>query len=359
MRRSLILFAVGLALAWQAGATIPTAHADDGTVVAARVAGELPAAGVVLALWDGGSVEDLSTEQPEVGSLWVSSGGSLVGYLIGAPDFVNTSFLTLFPLGQVSAGTPVLAVVVEPVVPPPTIGGHAQATWTAFQDTLLQPSQEVSSCAGCWPQYTGGNSIGVTTRWLESDTLDVYVYAGNVEDIAALEEQLNGFQSRLGVPWRYVATPGEANLHAFMSFDRLNVSASFPAWAQDSLAERLNTPGWSAYATTSSSFSIGPNGVDPADRYAIDEAAIYVPFNQQNGDLISQAFRDSSIRHELIHAVGWAEHWNVPGRLMSPSASSPLEVSDLEWDMLELLYDDAVLPGMYDEQILAAITVSP
>lgn len=360
MRRSLILLAVGLAIVGQTGLTAPAVHAEDGEVVAARVTGDLPAEGVVLGLWDGGSVETLDVDQPQISSVWISADGALVGYLVGAPGFVNANFLARFPQGQLNAGTPVLAVVSQFVtLPPPTVGAYAQATWAAFQSTLLQPNYQVSDCSGCWPAYTGGASIGLTTRWLEGDTLDVYVYSGESADIATLEAQLNAFQTRLDIPWQYVATPDAADLHVFMNFDRLNVPASFPTWAQDSLAARSSVPGWSAYATTSSSFTIGPNGVDPADRYAIDTAAIYVPFNQQNGDLISQAFLDTSIRHELIHAVGWADHWNVAGRLMSPAASAPLEVSALEWDMLTLLYDDAVLPGMYDAQVLAAITVSP
>jgi len=360
MRRALILLAIACAVAGQAGLAATTAHADDGQVFAARVAGELPVEGVYLGLWDGGSVEGLSVEQPQVSAVWISVDGALVGYLVGAPDFVNANFLTRFPLGQVSAGTPLLAIVSPSIAPPPpAIGSYTQATWTAFTDTLLQPNYEVASCSGCWPAYTGGASIGVTTRWLEGETLDVYVYSGASEDIAALEAQLNAFQSRLDIPWRYVVAPDAADLHVFMGFDRLNVPASFPAWARDSLAERNLVPGWSAYATTSSSFSIGPGGVDPADRYALDTAAIFVPFNQENGDLIARPFLDSITRHELIHAIGWANHWDVPGRLMSPSTSAPLEVSALEWDMLTLLYDDDVLPGMYDAQILAAITVGP
>ncbi len=358
MRRSLILLVVGIAIAAQALIAGPAVQAHDGDVVAARVAGDLPVEGVFLGLWEGGSVESLGVDQPQVSSVWVSANGALVGYLVGAPDFVNADFLGRFPQGQVGPGTPVLAVVVQTTTPPPApVGAYSLATWTAFSDVLLAPNYEVASCAGCWPGYTG-TTIGLTTRWIEGATLDVYVYSGDVDDIAALEAQLNEFQTRLDLPWRYVATPAEANLHIFMNFDRLNVPTSFPAWAQDSLAARANVSGWTAYATTSSSFTIGPNGVDPADRYAIDEAAIYVPFNQQNGDLIAQPFIDSIIKHELVHAIGWGQHWDVPGRLMSPVASNPLDVSGLEWDMLKLLYEDDVLPGMYDDQVLAVITVT-
>ena len=277
---------------------------------------------------------------------------------MGAPAFVNGSFLATFPQGQLSAGTPVLAVVVPVSAPPPVSGAYSSEAWNAFVDTLLRPTEAVADCPGCWPAYTG-TTIGVTTRWPEGEVLDVYVHSGAVEDRAALEAQLNEFQATLGVTWRYVATAAEADFHAFLGFDRLSPPATFPQWALDDLASQEQVPGWSAFATTSSSFFSGPNGIDPAERYGIDEAAIYVPFNQKSGELIPRYLLDTSIRHELVHGIGWGEHWSVPNRLMSPSTSMELTLSELEWEMLELLYEDDVLPGMYDQQILTAITVAP
>ena len=42
---------------------------------------------------------------------------------------------------------------------------------------------------------------------------------------------------------------------------------------------------------------------------------------------------------------------------MSPVAFAEQELSPLEWDMLELLYDDLVQPGMYEQQLLATIAI--
>lgn len=365
MRRLLALCSIALALAASNGFVAPASAdggptpVDDGQVFAARVTGNLPTEGVALGLWDGGSVETLDVDQPEISSVWTTVGGSLLGYLVGAPGFVNANFLASYPQGQIDAGTPVLAVVVPaPPTPPGGSDSYSLATWTAFSDVLLQPNHEVASCTGCWPGYAG-TTIGVTTRWTEEQVLDVFVYSGDAGDRAALEAQLNDFQTRLGIPWQYVATPAAADFHVFMGFDRQNVPAAFPTWALDSLAQQELIPQWSAFATTSSSFSIGPNGIDPADRFDIDDAAVFVPFNQKNGDLIPRALLDTNIRHELVHAIGWAEHWSVPGRLMSASTSQEQFASELEWDMLSLLYDDAVMPGMYDDQILAAVTVGP
>ena len=71
------------------------ASADGDEVVAAGFVGQLPASGVALALWDGGSVDEIATTDPDVTSVWVSVSGSLIGYLVGAPAFANAGFLGL------------------------------------------------------------------------------------------------------------------------------------------------------------------------------------------------------------------------------------------------------------------------
>ena len=89
---------------------------DDAT--ADGIIGDLPAEGVALALWDGGSVYGLAESNPEVASVWVTARGSLVGFLIFAPSFVNEDFESLFPSGEVPAGTPMLVVVSGGSSPP-------------------------------------------------------------------------------------------------------------------------------------------------------------------------------------------------------------------------------------------------
>ena len=364
MRRRLPAIALALGLALSLVATTPASAVatppDDAPVVAARVTGNLPTEGVALGLWDGGSVETLATDQPEIASVWTTVNGSLVGYLVGAPSFVNAGFLGTFPGGQLDAGTPVLAVVTPVTTPlPPVAADYSLATWTAFTEILLKPIQDVTTCQNCWPAYTGGPTIGVVHRWTEDQTLDVFVYSGDVADRAALEAQLNEFQTRLGIPWQYVATSAEADFHVFMGFDRQNPPATFPAWALQSLADQELISGWSAFATTSQSWTIGPSGVDPVDRFDIADAAVFVPFNQKDGTVIPRELLDTNIRHELVHTLGWNEHWAFLGQLMSAASSQELFLSDLEWDMLSLLYEDEVLPGMYDDQILDVITVGP
>ncbi len=73
--------------------------------------------GVALAIWDGGSVDDLPTLHPNVSSVWVTVDGELVGYIPLAPTFVNQDFLTLYPAGTVPEGTPMLATVTGPALP--------------------------------------------------------------------------------------------------------------------------------------------------------------------------------------------------------------------------------------------------
>lgn len=80
-------------------------------VGAEGISSELPSEGVALVLWDGGSAADLPATNPTVASVWVSAGGQLLGYQVGAPDFVNAAFLQTFPLGELPPGTALIAVM--------------------------------------------------------------------------------------------------------------------------------------------------------------------------------------------------------------------------------------------------------
>jgi hypothetical protein len=63
----------------------------------------LPATGVAITTWSGGAVTDAPVAAMRRGcalrSLWVTNAGSFVGYIVGAPGFVNEAFLTTFPSG--------------------------------------------------------------------------------------------------------------------------------------------------------------------------------------------------------------------------------------------------------------------
>lgn len=73
--------------------------------------GPVAASGVTLAQWAGGSVATASTASGSpVRSVWVTRDGAVVGFIVGAPDFVNQPFLKIFPTGVMPAGTLVAVV---------------------------------------------------------------------------------------------------------------------------------------------------------------------------------------------------------------------------------------------------------
>jgi hypothetical protein len=61
--------------------------------------------GISLAAWNGGTVEAaVEAAGPGLASVWVFAGGNAIGYTVGAPAFVNASFLALFPGAEIPAG---------------------------------------------------------------------------------------------------------------------------------------------------------------------------------------------------------------------------------------------------------------
>jgi hypothetical protein len=89
-----------------------------GTLVATRVQAQgvefapfdAPAGGgIVIGIWNGGGADELAAAAAARGcpltSAWVSAGGSLVGYLPGAPAFANQAFLAAFAGGEIPGGT--------------------------------------------------------------------------------------------------------------------------------------------------------------------------------------------------------------------------------------------------------------
>ena len=144
--------------------------ADDGEVVAAGFTSTLPASGVALTSWDGGSVGTIAAEYPSVKSVWVSISGELVGYVVGAPDFANGAFLGLYPGGDVAAGTVMIVVAVagsNSTAPPPP------------QPTVAAPPEVgvVPSSLGLDPFYS---------KYVDADGIPV-VSSSLVPDEALLE----------------------------------------------------------------------------------------------------------------------------------------------------------------------------
>lgn len=116
--------------------------ADDGDVVAAGFTGPLPRSGVELTTWGGGSVDTIAVDHLNVGSVWVSVGGELVGYVVGAPLFANGEFLTLYPSGELAAGTAVLVVVLEtPTSTLPALAPLPGSSYTGCGEAWVEVSQ--------------------------------------------------------------------------------------------------------------------------------------------------------------------------------------------------------------------------
>lgn len=91
---------------------------EQGATIGQILSGGLPATGgVALLVWGGGSVDALHTIASDGGcnllSIWSTADGGLVGHIIGAPEFVNASWVEHFP-GDLPESTPLLAVCARP-----------------------------------------------------------------------------------------------------------------------------------------------------------------------------------------------------------------------------------------------------
>ncbi len=72
-----------------------------------------PPSGFAINIFDGGTVQELAAAVSSGNgrSVFVSRNGNLYGYIIGAPAFVNASFVAVFPGGRIPAGTGMIIVV--------------------------------------------------------------------------------------------------------------------------------------------------------------------------------------------------------------------------------------------------------
>ncbi|MEX1022955.1 MAG: hypothetical protein WD058_07385 [Dehalococcoidia bacterium] len=66
--------------------------------------------GVNLQVFTGGTIEEAVAAAPNAQSFFISSGGVLVSYVVGAPSFVNAAFFEVFAGGVIAANTPMLVV---------------------------------------------------------------------------------------------------------------------------------------------------------------------------------------------------------------------------------------------------------
>lgn len=90
---------------------------------AGQLSGDLPANGLGLVVWGGGSVDAVRAAASGRGcaliSVWVIDRGAFIGHLVGAPDVVNRAFVARFPSGLPS--TPAIFVCRGGTSPVPTI----------------------------------------------------------------------------------------------------------------------------------------------------------------------------------------------------------------------------------------------
>ncbi|MDA0350857.1 MAG: right-handed parallel beta-helix repeat-containing protein [Chloroflexi bacterium] len=107
-------------------------------VAAGTISGNLPPnGGLALVSWSGGPTDEIVTVAGQRGcalsSIWSFVGGFPIGYLVGAPDFVNGSYLAVYSGGQVPAGP--LLLVCHPTL-------------------VLQPSDNVAARIAAQPAGT-------------------------------------------------------------------------------------------------------------------------------------------------------------------------------------------------------------
>lgn len=87
--------------------SVPSTAPQPSVAPSAGGYGYLPDSGSGLAVFDGGSVEQAAAG---MASIWATAQGRFVGFVSGAPSFVNQRFMALFPDGLIPAGTPLFVV---------------------------------------------------------------------------------------------------------------------------------------------------------------------------------------------------------------------------------------------------------
>lgn len=76
-------------------------------------ASAFPPFGIGLNVWNGGTITEMAAGAGQGGarSVFVSVDGELLGYVIGAPPFVNEAFMAAYPAGVLPPGTGVIVVM--------------------------------------------------------------------------------------------------------------------------------------------------------------------------------------------------------------------------------------------------------
>ncbi|MDA1003153.1 MAG: hypothetical protein O3B31_07360 [Chloroflexi bacterium] len=140
-----------------------------------EIQGDVPAAGGAAAVvWGGGDAEALAAAAAELGcdlrSVWTFLAGRPVGFLVGAPSFVNATFLTVFPSSEMPASTiailrcEAVAAAPRPSATPSATNtpAPAPATW-APPTSLQQPT--VAERDAAIPAYARSS----WDHWVDAD----------------------------------------------------------------------------------------------------------------------------------------------------------------------------------------------
>lgn len=148
------------------------------------ISGNIPEnGGVALVSWSGGATEEIVQASAQRGcnlnSVWSFVGGFPFGYLVGAPAFVNESYLTVYPGGDVPAGP--LLLVCEPTL-------------------VFQPGDDVASVVASQPAGTTFIFGPGVYRRVSITVRDGDVFEGQPGAILSGARVLSGFE-RDGDAW--------------------------------------------------------------------------------------------------------------------------------------------------------------
>ena len=208
VRCTLLLASIGIA-----ASALLISVAPWGTRASAQVPGafigETPGSGVTLALFSGGSIEDLRFAAPFASSFWTTIDGEPAGYLVDAPEFVNQAFFDLFASG-VPASTPLVVLVPDDdAVPAPA---QIELTSTCVPDQSVAPPQFRIPCA---LSVAGAGPVRLTWTVVYTAQPDAENYAGETVILSGSETRVftldQTYQSLITVaaeacnPWSCVA----------------------------------------------------------------------------------------------------------------------------------------------------------
>lgn len=237
-----------------------------------EIQGDLPMEGGAAAIvWGGGDADTLVAAAEARGcglrSVWVFVAGDPSGYLVGAPTFVNASFLALFPGSEMPAST-ILIVLCGPGWAPPA--------------ALQQPA--VAELSAGLPDY----SRSEWQHWIDADgdcqdtRQEVLIAESRIEVIFESADQCRVASGEWLDPYtdEVVTDPGALDVDHMVPLQNAHLSGGWD-WLSDqrrSYANDLSDPDHLIAVTASANRSKGARGPEewkpPATtywcRYAVD-----------------------------------------------------------------------------------------